>query len=106
MTTRSRTAVWATVPVFPGRFSTTTQPPTRPPALGNDELRYPLFVRLLGYPVADTGFRHAWHCPADDPYFNVLGDRNITRETIAAELAKPDGRRAFHPVRPPLRGAY
>ncbi|WP_020136343.1 hypothetical protein [Streptomyces sp. 351MFTsu5.1] len=75
-----------------------------PPALGNDELRYPLFAQLLGYPVADTGFRRAWHSPADDPYFNALGDRNIEVATIAAELAKPDGRRAFHPVRAPLHG--
>ncbi|TCR13655.1 hypothetical protein [Streptomyces sp. BK205] len=77
-----------------------------PPALGNDELRYPLFAQLLGYQVVDTGFRRAWHCPADDPYFNAFGDRNIERATIAAELAKPHGRRAFHPVRTPLRGLH
>ncbi|MFD5402157.1 hypothetical protein [Streptomyces griseorubiginosus] len=75
-----------------------------PPAFGNDELRYPLFAQLLGYPVADTGFRRAWHCPEDDSYFNNLGEKSITWETVASELAKPDGRRVFHPVRGPLRG--
>ncbi|QUC59265.1 hypothetical protein IOD14_22275 [Streptomyces sp. A2-16] len=75
-----------------------------PPDFGNDELRYPLFAQLLDYPVVDTGFRSAWHCPQDDPYFNDLGDRNVEWETVAAELAKPDGRRAFHPVRSSSRG--
>ncbi|MFF4632744.1 hypothetical protein [Streptomyces griseorubiginosus] len=71
------------------------------PALGNDELRYPLFAQLLGYPVADTGFRHAWHCQADDPYFNVLGDRNIRRET-RSPLSWPN-RTAAAPSTPSAR---
>ena len=74
-----------------------------PPDLGNDELRYPLFAQLLGHPVADTGFRHVWHSPDDDRYFSA-GGASVDRDTVAAELAKPDGRRAFHPVRAPLRG--
>ncbi|MET9730997.1 hypothetical protein ABZZ79_10130 [Streptomyces sp. NPDC006458] len=69
-----------------------------PPDLGNDELRYPLFAQLLGHPVADTGFRHAWHSAAEDRYFNAVGT-GIAPDTVKAELAKPDGRRAFHPVR-------
>jgi hypothetical protein len=74
-----------------------------PPDLGNDELRYPLFAQLLGHPVADTGFRRAWHCAGEDRYFNAVGAR-ISPDTVAFELAKPDGRRAFHPFRAAARG--
>ncbi|MDH6454605.1 MULTISPECIES: hypothetical protein [unclassified Streptomyces] len=74
-----------------------------PPDLGNDELRYPLFAQLLGHPMADTGFRRAWHSPDDDRYFNAVG-AGIDPHTVTAELETPGGRRAFHPVRAPLRG--
>ncbi|MGW3093116.1 hypothetical protein ACWDCC_06665 [Streptomyces sp. NPDC001102] len=74
-----------------------------PPDLGNDELRYPLFAQLLGYSVVDTGFRRGWHSPGEDRYFNATG-QNISPGVVAAELASPEGRRAFHPVRVPLRG--
>ncbi|WP_159050170.1 hypothetical protein [Streptomyces sp. MMG1533] len=74
-----------------------------PPDLGNDELRYPLFAQLLGHPVAETGFRRAWHSPDEDRYFNAVG-AGVDPDTVAAELAKPDGRRAFHPARAPMRG--
>ncbi|WP_214928892.1 hypothetical protein [Streptomyces sp. ISL-98] len=69
-----------------------------PPDLGNDELRFPLFAEALGYPVVDTGFRRRWHDPDEDRYFNASA-RPIDPRTVAIELAKPDGRRAFHPVR-------
>ncbi|MFJ4936064.1 hypothetical protein ACIP8U_19715 [Streptomyces pseudovenezuelae] len=74
-----------------------------PPDLGNDELRYPLFAQLLGHPVADTGFRHAWHSAVDDRYFNAVG-ASVDPDTVSAELAAPDGRRAFHPARASFRG--
>lgn len=68
------------------------------PELGNDELRYPQFARILGFPIVDTGFRTSWHSAQDDSVFNGTG-REIAPATIRAELRRPDGRRAFHPVR-------
>jgi hypothetical protein len=53
--------------------------------------------------VADTGFRHAWHSLDDDRYFSA-GAASVDPDVIATELAKPDGRRAFHPARAILRG--
>ena len=75
-----------------------------PPEDGNDELRLPLFAQILGFPLADTGFRLRWHDRREDDVFNV-GGSEIEPATIRRELAKPDGRRAFHPVRrrDPLR---
>jgi hypothetical protein len=69
----------------------------QPSELGHDELRLPLFAQLLGYEVADTGFRSAWHSSADDRFFNATG-HPIDPASIADELRRPDGRRAFHPV--------
>ena len=73
-----------------------------PPELCHDELRLPLFAQALGFPVADTGFRRRFTGGDDDRYFNALS-REIPRETIVSELAKTDGRRAFHPVRSGFR---
>jgi hypothetical protein len=68
------------------------------PEVGHDELRLPLFAAILGFPVIDTGFRTSWHEGPDDAFFNVSG-KEIAQATIVAELHRPDGRRAFHPVR-------
>ena len=68
------------------------------PDLGNDELRLPLFAQILGYPIVDTGFMQHWPSLGDDRLFNV-GGQDIDHGSIAAELEKPSGRRAFHPVR-------
>jgi hypothetical protein len=81
-----------------------------PPDLCHDELRLPLLVQILGFPVAETGFRRQSEAPGDrfftdreeDRLFNTIG-REIDPATILAELRKSDGRRAFHPVRAPLR---
>lgn len=66
-----------------------------PPETCNDEVRVPLVARGLGYDLRDTGF-HDW---TDDGrrYFNGRGNE-VDRRVIDAELADPDGRRAFHPV--------
>lgn len=68
------------------------------PEVGHDELRLPLFADILGYPVVDNGFRRTWVNLGDDAYFNASG-RAVDSADIAAELGRPDGRRAFHPVR-------
>jgi hypothetical protein len=69
-----------------------------PPPLCNDELRLPLFAQILGFPMVDTGLRGPWRGQREDPFFHFRG-REIELGAIRAELAKPDGWRAFHPVR-------
>ncbi len=69
-----------------------------PPALCHDELRLPLFAQILGFPIADTRLRGPWRGEREDPYFHFRGDE-IALDTIRAEMGKPNGWRAFHPVR-------
>lgn len=68
------------------------------PEVGHDELRLPLFAAILGFPVVDTGFRTSWHESGDDAFFNATG-KDIEDAAVLTELCRPDGRRAFHPVR-------
>ncbi len=67
------------------------------PELCHEELRWPLFAQVLGFQLADTGFR-SWHDAQADRFFNMTG-RPIDASTIVAELEKPDGGRVFHPAR-------
>jgi hypothetical protein len=69
-----------------------------PPRLCNDELRLPLFAQILGFPPADTRLRGPWRGEREHPFFHFRA-QEIAPDTIRAELAKPDGWRAFHPVR-------
>jgi len=66
------------------------------PELCNDEVRVPLVARALGFDLSDTGF-HQW-TDEGRQYFNGRNDE-IPPDRIAVELADPDGRRVFHPVR-------
>lgn len=69
-----------------------------PPFLCNDELRLPLFAQILGFPMVDTGLRGRWRGEREDPLFHFRS-QEIELSAIRAELAKPGGWRAFHPVR-------
>jgi hypothetical protein len=84
-------------PCFPRSFladiATTTIP-----QLSTEELRLPLFAQIFGYSMVDTGLRRGLLDGDDDWFFNV-GGPEIEASTIRSELAKPDGRRVFHPVR-------
>jgi hypothetical protein len=71
--------------------------------LGREELRLPLFAQILGFQIADTGFHRQWHNRDEDRFFNA-GGSEIELGAISEELAKPNGRRAFHPVRSVFRG--
>lgn len=71
-------------------------------AHAHDELRLPLLAQALGFPLADTGFYRRWFDPEDELLFNCEGV-SIEPARILAELLKPGGRRAFHPVREPFR---
>jgi hypothetical protein len=68
------------------------------PELGHDELRLPLFGRLLGFPIRDTGFYPAWFDAEAEKLFNANAD-DIDESRIRAELARAGGRRVFHPYR-------
>lgn len=74
-----------------------------PPEVCPDRLRVPLFAQILGFSLADTGFRRGWHDPDDDRFFNRHG-REIEIAAIGGELVKAGGRRAFYPVRATFRG--
>lgn len=69
-----------------------------PPVLCNDELRLPLFAQILGFRLADTRLRSSWRGEREHQLFHFRA-AEIPIDTIRAELAKPDGWRAFHPVR-------
>jgi hypothetical protein len=69
-----------------------------PPLLGNDELRLPLAAQILGFPMVDTRLRGPWRGEREHPFFHFRANE-IELTTIRTELAKPDGWRAFHPVR-------
>lgn len=84
-------------PVFPRAFLE-AYAGVDPPLLSNDELRLPLFAQILGFPLADTRLRGPWRGEREDEFFHFRASE-IELETIRAELAKPDGARAFHPVR-------
>jgi hypothetical protein len=66
--------------------------------IAHDELRLPLFAQILGFPVVDNGLRGPWRGEREHEFFHFRA-REIELETIRAELAKPGGARAFHPVR-------
>jgi hypothetical protein len=84
-------------PVFPKKFLAKLAQTEIPP-LSTEEMRLPLFAQVFGFQLIDTRLRRAWTDPEEDRFFN-LDSVEIDRGTIAAELAKPYGRRAFHPVR-------
>jgi hypothetical protein len=84
-------------PCFPRRFLA-EYASIDPPDLCHDELRLPLFAQALGFDVVDTGFRPHWHDPEEDRFFNGVA-REISRETVDAELRNEGGRRVFHPAR-------
>jgi hypothetical protein len=61
-----------------------------------DEQRVPLYAQCFGIPVVDTKFRTSWSHATDSLFFNC--DRHeVPISAIREELAKPNGRRAFHP---------
>lgn len=97
-------ACWGAGPVMPREFLERYAAVPPPEACPHDELRMPLFVQALGFELVGTGLRTRFVDPAEDPFFN-LNSVEIEPSTIDAELARPDGYRAFHPVRRAYRPA-
>jgi hypothetical protein len=90
-------ACWGGGPVFP-RECLERLASIDIPRLSTEEIRIPLFAQIFGFSMIDTDLRRDWHDPDEDRFFN-LQSAEIEPSVIMAELAKPDGRRAFHPVR-------
>jgi len=84
-------------PVFPRPFLE-AYAAVDPPIIAHDELRLPLFAQILGFPLADTRLRGPWRGEREHPLFHFRAP-DVALAAIQAELAKPDGWRAFHPVR-------
>jgi hypothetical protein len=84
-------------PVFPRAFLE-AYAAVEPPIIAHDELRLPLFAQILGFPIVDNGLRGPWRGEREHAFFHFRS-AEIELETIRSELAKPDGARAFHPVR-------
>lgn len=95
-------ACWGAAPCYPRAFIERYAAVPPPESIPMEEVRVPLFAQALGFELSDTGLRRGWDDPAEDAFFN-LNSVEIEPSTIAAELARPDGRRAFHPVRKPFR---
>jgi hypothetical protein len=68
------------------------------PELCHDEVRLPLFASILGFEIADTGLYPRWFDTFEEQFFNA-NDDDIDERLIRSELARPRGRRAFHPFR-------
>jgi hypothetical protein len=66
--------------------------------VGHDELRLPLFAQILGFELVDTGFYPRWMDPEVERMFNA-DDYEIDPALVEFELARPGGRRVFHPCR-------
>ena len=68
------------------------------PTICHDELRLPLMAQSLGFRLYDTGLYRGWFDPEEMRFFNA-DTFGIAPDVIKAELAKPTGRRVFHPCR-------
>ena len=71
--------------------------------IGHDELRLPLFAQLFGFRLIDTRFYTGWTEPEGESLFNADA-QEIDVHRIKSELAKPNGRRVFHPCRESFNG--
>ncbi len=68
------------------------------PELCHDELRLPLFARILGFDLCDTGFYPKWYDEEEEKFFNANGG-DLDTKVIKDELARSGGRKVFHPYR-------
>lgn len=69
------------------------------PDLVNDEVRIPLFARILGFELFDTGFSNGWFSADELQFFHCQLFPEVKPSTVYQQLADPAGRRAFHPFR-------
>lgn len=66
----------------------------------HSEISYPAFAQVLGFNLVNNNLRSAGvDDQSEDAYFHCEPDRPIASHRIVSEMMKPDGRRAFHPVK-------
>jgi hypothetical protein len=66
----------------------------------NDELDYPAYAEVLGFKTVNHGMHPGFDKPKKiSKYFNCDEHRHVTLKMINKQLAKPDRRRSFHPVK-------
>lgn len=68
------------------------------PEIGHDEIRLPLFARVWGFSLVDTGFYPRWFDQEEEKFFNA-DSCEIQDSVIFRELSLSGGRRVFHPYR-------
>lgn len=71
---------------------------TEIPELCHDELRIPLFSQVFNFKLYNTSICMKWFDELEKQFFNC-DNKEINLSIITKELAKPSGRRVFHPVR-------
>lgn len=71
------------------------------PELCNDEVRIPLFGQIFGFKMYDTHFCNDWFTHGTQQTFHCQTQTYpaVSPSTIKRELAKPSGKRVFHPFR-------
>jgi len=71
------------------------------------EISLPGIAEALGYHINDTGWHPPWaaHVPGvpASPLFHCEREPQVTEGQVLAELRRPGGRRAFHPVKVAIR---
>lgn len=63
------------------------------------EIAFPAYAQALKYNVIEAGLHPGWYDEVNEiKFFNAM-DESIRIDSIKEELKKPNGRRAFHPVK-------
>lgn len=65
----------------------------------HDELAYPAYAEALGFKTVDHGMHPGFGNYSEEKYFNCYQNKHITMKAIQEQLALPQGRRTFHPVK-------
>lgn len=85
-------------PCFPKKFLQKYSEMKLPETV-NDELRLPLYTQILDFKLYDTGFYKKWFDTKEKKLFNCRKNMELSLANIEKELAKPNGRKVFHPYR-------
>lgn len=66
----------------------------------HEEISIPAYAEMLGFNLVDHGMHHGFEEDLDkEKFFSCRGHIKVKTQDIFSELAKPDGRRTFHPVK-------
>ena len=68
----------------------------------NDEIAYPAYAEALGFKALNHGMHPGFSASDDEERFFNCNRKFVSQSMIKEELSKPDGIRAFHPVKDEL----